>query len=231
MRKFQFGSMLMAGLLALVVLVPSSYAVVLNPGDTGLAPDIFAANGGVDNGAPIVNDTGVQVFTGVDARGNTQYTGNFRQIVVRDTVTNLLDFVYEIEVTNGPSAVDRLTTINFAGTNTDVGYCSNCPDVITLNSLGDGNIVPNTVDRSSDGNVIGFNFTGGVHAGGDTFALVIKTNASFADFTGSTTVLDGGIAAVNSYNPVPEPMNAGLLLGGLFGVGLFVARKFQVRQS
>src|ERR1700676_3825185 len=102
MRKFQLGSMLLAGLLALVVLAPSSYAIVLNPGDVNQTPDIFLAAGGVDNGAPIVADTGLQTFTGVDVNGITQYTGNFRQLVVRDTVTSNLDFVYEIEVTSGP---------------------------------------------------------------------------------------------------------------------------------
>lgn len=232
MRKFAFRGMLLAGLLALVVLAPSGYAAVLMPGDGPVAPDTFAACGGVDCGTTIVADTGVQAFTGLDSHGNTQYTGNFRQIVVVDSVTNFLDFVYEVEVTGGPSRVERLTTINFAGSSTDVGYCTDCPDVINLGAAGDANIAPTTVDRSADGNVIGFNFNpAGIQNGGDTFALVIKTNASAADFTGSTTFLDGGIAAVNSYDPVPEPMNAGLLLGGLFGVGLFVARKFRVSQS
>ena len=228
MRKFQLGSMLLAGLF--VVLAPSSYAVVLNPGDVNVTPDVFDACGGVDCGTPILADTGAQNFTGVDFQGNTQYTGVFRQIVVRDSVTNNLDFVYEIEVNGGPSSVDRMTTISFRGWTTDVGYCSNCPDIINLDGAGDANIAPHTVDRSADGGVIGFNFMGGVGVGGDTYDLVIRTNANGFGI-GSTTLLDGGIAAVASYAPVPEPMNAGLLLGGLFGAGLFLARRFRVNQN
>jgi hypothetical protein len=33
------------------------------------------------------------------------------------------------------------------------------------------------------------------------------------------------------FDPTPEPAYAGLLVGGLFGLGLLVARRFQARQS
>ena len=70
-----------------------------------------------------------------------------------------------------------------------------------------GGIVPNNVDRSANGNVIGFNFLGSsVTAGQDTATLVIETNAT-AYTTGTVSIQDGtsGFAAGFAPNSVPEP--------------------------
>jgi hypothetical protein len=214
----------------MLMLAPVGQANILAPGGNTLTPDNFT--NGFDTGAVIKADTGVQAFTGLDVGGVVKYTGNFRQIVIVDNTTGFLDFLYEFEVTGGPSVVERLTTINFQNHTTDVGYCSTCLDVLALNTAADGDVAPVAEDRSLDGSTIGWDFAKptGVGTGKETFVLVIKTDSTTFG-NGSTTLLDGGIAALRSYDPTPEPISAGLLLGGLFGAGLFFARKFQVKQG
>lgn len=58
-----------------------------------------------------------------------------------------LDFL--IQFSNaGPGLVERLTTSAFDGFVTDVGY----------NTAGSSGVAPSAVGRSTNGNVVGFNF-------------------------------------------------------------------------
>jgi hypothetical protein len=220
MRKFN--SLAVLGLLALL-LTPSGHAVVLNPGDSNVAPDVFAGISGI-----IKADTGVEPFIGKDINGTAFFAGNFRQIVVLDSVTGFLDFIYEVEVTTGPTGVGRLSTTNFQNQFTDVGFCPRCLDVIDLNAPNDSTGVnkdPNFVDRSGGaGSTISFDFIGEAGAGTDTDPLVIKTHSNVFAF-GSTSLLDGGTANLRSYDPTPEPAFAGMMLGGLVLGGLLLKRR------
>ena len=229
--RFQLFGLAPAALLALALFAPTSYATNLNPGDcVGLgtlacpgAVQDFAAFPGV-----IKADTGLVAFTGVDALGNTRFTGEFEQIVLLDGVTGHLDFIYQFRVLTGDS-IGSLTTINYKNVTTDVGYDS-AQDI--PGSGFTGTFAPTSVQRSSGtGDVVTFDFhPGKVPAGTTTYSLIIKTNSDTYAF-GSTSVIDGGIANIKTYDPTPEPMNAGLLLGGLFGAGLLVARKFQAKKA
>src|SRR5690349_918668 len=121
------------GVLALLVLVPAGNATVLAPGTcagAGCVPPAYSdfPTTGMF-GALIVGDTGVEAFTGKDNSGTVMFTGNFREIVISDTVTGFLDFLYQIQrtVTAGANdSIGRLTTINYSPTIDDVGICSAC---------------------------------------------------------------------------------------------------------
>jgi hypothetical protein len=213
MKKFRYSSVATIGLLGLM-LAPTGLAAVLNPGDANIPATAFGSISGT-----ILADTGVQAF------GIPFFTGNFRQIVVRDSVTGFLDFIYEFEVTGGAAGVGRMSTTDFQNQFTDVGYCPTCLDVINLNGANDSNRFPAFLDRSSNGSTISFDFSGEVTTGGDTDPLVIKTH-SLTFGQGSTTLLDGGQARLNSFaTTIPEPTSAGLVLGGLVVGGLLLNRR------
>lgn len=206
----KFGSIsisVLAVLLALICFAPAGYANVLAPGGSG-APDVLTELGSPDSA----------VLTTAISTGT--YTGTLESQVFVET-GGTLDFLYLLNVTAGPDAVNRLTVTNFTGWTTDVGY------------LAGTGIIPTGVDRSNSGGTVGFQFgsePNGVTAGESTDVLIIETNAkTFGVGTGST--IDGTVFSGGAYAPTPEPASVGLLLGGLFGVGLIVARKFQARLS
>jgi len=65
-----------------------------------------------------------------------------------------------------------------------------------------------------------------------TDILVIRTSATtYENPPLNSSAQDGGTVNFMGYDPTPEPGFAGLLLSGLFGVGLIVARRFRVVQN
>ena len=225
-KKVQFYSLL---LIAVVALAPISYATTLSPGGS-LTPPYTAFVPG-DFGV-VVADTGVVSFTGTTAPplSETRFTGKLREEVVVDNSTGFLDFIYQILSTGGPDNIGKFTTINYQNVSINAGTCPTCTDLIG----GAPDIDPLSIGRSGGvGSTIAFDYgdPNGILAPGDeTSVLVLKTNSSMFAI-GSTSVIDGGTANVATFDPTPEPMYAGLLLGGLFGAGLLVARKFQVKQN
>ena len=128
------------------------------------------------------------------------------------------------------------------GDTDDAGEAAVCTDVSGRSAGGEllpplnanPHVAPQFVALSSSGDQVTFDFSGSaaiqIGDSNESFVLVIKTNRK--SFTaGSSSIIDGGVANVASFAPTPEPAFAGLLLGGLFVVGLFLARRFQVRQS
>ena len=183
-------------------------------------------------GASIVGDTGVVAFTGKDFTGNTVFTGKFREIVLLDTVTANLDFLYQIQQTGGPDSLGRLTTTDYSATLDDVGICSACSPIGDLISpIGPLHIAPQFVARGVSGSSIVFDFGGTLSTqigdSNESSVLVIKTNATTFG-KGSSSIIDGGIATVASLAPatVPEP-STGILVG-LVAVGFFMARRFRL---
>jgi hypothetical protein len=198
---------MLAVLLALICFAPAGYANLLAPGGSG-APDLLT-----EGGTPVTGILSTPISTGT-------YKGTLEsQVFVEAGGT--LDFLYLLSVASGPDAVNRLTVTDFTGWTTDVGY------------LAGSGIVPTSVDRSNSGGTVGFQFgsePNGVTAGESTDVLIIETNAkTFTVGTGST--IDGTVFSGGAYAPSPEPASVGLLLGGLFGIGLIVTRKFQARLS
>src|SRR5207244_2121133 len=120
-----------------------------------------------------------------------------------------LTFVYIIA--NDPTSLDsieRFTAINFSGLLTDAGFAPTGP------------AVPVLIDRSLQGDTVGFSFFSGIGPGsilpGQTSAqLIIRTNAqSFT--TVHDSIIDGAVASVQAFGPslIPEPATCGLLALG-----------------
>jgi hypothetical protein len=235
-RRSQFCNIPILGVLAVFVLASAGYANVLPPGscagagtvscpgtvtDFGTDPSFFPTN--------VLANTGVVAFTSVGGL----YSGTYDEIVAKDNTTGNMDFIFQVHNDIGSTdAIGRITTVSFDHFNTDVGYSS----TVFITAMGFGTRFPSTVDRSVSGDVVGFNYAdvvaGELMPGQTSDLLVIKTNAtSFGD--GFINMLDGDTARVAGFAPTatPEPGSVGLLLGGLFGAGLFLARKFRVRQS
>jgi len=211
---------------ASLALAPAGYATVIAPGGSiSVYSDFAPANFGA-----VVADTGVQPVTGLDNLNNVTFQGFFRQIVVTDTVTGFLDFLYQVQTTNGPDSIGRVTTNNYAAFVTDVGISTGAADLIA--PIGATKYAPASWDRGVSGSTVGMQFApvSDINAPNESFVLVIKTNAP--NFTaGSTSIIDGGIDSVSSFAPapVPEPGCAGLLL--VLGGGLLVARRARVVPS
>jgi len=228
-KRLQISSITFGGILAVLAIAPAGYATVISPGGcvglgSGSCPGAVQDFAGAGIGGAVQGDTGVLAFTGVDAFNNTAFTGDLRELVVTDTVTGNLDFLYMVAGISGDN-IARLTNTSFTGFTTDVGYSST--PATDLLALGDTpSIAPDFISSGNGGSNIGFNFS--VPAGQETFLLVVKTNATTFG-TGSSQLIDGGVATISTLAPTPEPALGGLLLGGLFGAGLFVTRRFRTR--
>jgi hypothetical protein len=100
------------------------------------------------------------------------------------------------------------------------------PETVAVDSTGvpfkrcdvpNTGLIPVTVDRSSDGAVIGFNYPGGnnILPGQTTAQLVVETDATNFG-SGYLSATDGTSAFAQGFAPaVPDPATLGLLGSGL----------------
>lgn len=195
-RKFVFG-------VALIAAAPLLHASILNNG--GSVPPSPLTPGGV-----LEAMTSGTITTGT-------FSTNYTEWVYSDPnntwCNGCLDFVFQYK-NNGPDILGRFTMYNFAGYNLDVG------------TAPFGGHDPTTIDRSTSGAVVGFNFTPGdeIQPGETTPMLVIETNARNFDFKGFLSAQDGTAGYANAYEPsssVPEPSSLGLIGSGLMVLGGF----------
>lgn len=205
-----------------------AHATILPPsGSPPVAPSAF----GTPVTGPFLADTGLQDFTAVNAQGQTTISGEYRAMVYSDPANDFcagcLDFFVAV-ASNSTSldAIERITLAAFGSFLTNVGY-----------SIGPGSlpagVVPSTVDRSANGNVVGFNFTApaGLAPGQTTEILEIETNAT-RFMAGTLQISDGSVATVAAFEPcgvVPEASSVSMtLLGGLLlGIGFIGRRRRQ----
>jgi hypothetical protein len=164
-------------------------------------------------------------------------TGSVTEWVVSGDTTNPfggLDFIYQISVTAGDART--LTFSNYAavgttnvGDNTG-GSCAVCagaaagtlaPDLASSNGLGGISFGSAKFNTGSSSNLL---------PGVTSYLMYIQTSAK-AYVPGSIGILDTVAGNTAGLGPVPEPGSVGLLLGGLFGLGLFVTRRFRAQQS
>ena len=206
----------LCGLALLTLLIGNAQAVLLAPGGTVVPVSADAAGS-------LLADTGLMAFS----FGTPLVTGTVRELVVADTLNPFgsgdLTFIYQVSDATGD--VGRLTGSSFAGWLTDVSVFTGHPPLVA------GSASPITIDRTiGAGDVVGFNFSPKLFPGDTSLALLIRTNATTFG-AGSIGVIDGGGTTLVGFAPAPEPAYAGLLLGGLFGLGLLVARRFQAKQN
>ena len=213
-------------LLTALLNVALAHATILPP--TGSSPVPASAFSTPVTG-PFLADTGVQPFTGTNSLGQTTISGDYRAAVYADPANTFcagcLDFfVWVTSNSTSTDAIERITDAAFGALETNVGY-----------SVGPGSVAggidPSTVDRSSDGNVIGFNFSEpvGVPPGSSIQVLEIETDAT-TFVAGTLQIIDSSVASVPAFAPggtVPEAgsMSLTLLGGALLAIGYLRSRR------
>jgi MYXO-CTERM domain-containing protein len=107
-------------------------------------------------------------------------------------------------------------TVNFQGYSTDVA----------VNNVLVPGAIPVSVDRSANGRVVGWDYTGGpgIGAGGNSSLLVVHTDA-LQHVAVQNSVINGSVAVVASFGPIPIPEPAALGLAGLAAFGMIRRRK------
>jgi len=211
--------------LAVVFGAALAHATVLPP--TG-SPPVAASEFNTPVLGPFLASTGVEDFTAKNSLGQATITGEYEAMVYSDPknvfCAGCLDFFVIVE-SNSTSTddIERITLAAFGNFLASAGYSGGKGSV--------SGVAPSTVDRSSNGNVIGFTFNepSGVPPGGETEVLEIETNAK-AFMTGTMQIIDSSVASVQTFEPclgvVPEAGSISLtLLGGaLLGIG-FIGRR------
>jgi hypothetical protein len=153
----------------------------------------------------------------------TAFTGTLTSTVIAGDVSNPfggLTFIYQVanDASSG-DAIGRVTVTGYDGWLTDMSFEP---------SLG---LPPATMDRSFNGNVVGYSFVGPplgptvLMPGSTSGMLVVQTDApAWATSTGN--IIDGSIASGPAYAPVSEPVPepASVLLA-IIGVVLLIRRR------
>jgi hypothetical protein len=181
----------------------SVFAAPLLPGTSANAAAEVEPLGGATVAGPMVSPLAGAAFTATITS----------TVISGDTANPYGGLTFVYVVTNNDTSVDAIgrTTLNgFTGFQTDASFST-----LTLGTA------PATMDRSANGNVVGFSFVGPplgpavLVPGATSMTLVVQTDAK-AFTTSIGNVIDGSIASGPIYAPaVPEPASILLVLGGL----------------
>jgi len=235
--RFRYGTSLMI----LLIFAATAHAgpVLLTPVGTGNTFPALGAGGALPPGGAWV--AGPTLFS-----SNTHTApldGTTEEGVYAEAGTGFLDFVYQMNVTSGGGVL----TMTLNGYNWDGGATPDFASYVTPGTAGVAvpgqeppfvdpptgtNPIPNDANRTSDADRIHFIWLDPGFGPGTSAILIVHTEATkFTTVTDEVLMQDTGQFKTNGYAPVPEPAYAGLLLGGLFGAGLLVARRLQARSS
>jgi hypothetical protein len=208
LKRCGFVALLAGGLCASL-----SSAAVISPGQA----DVAAPTGAPPSGTIVAS-----VLLPYQSDPAGLFTGSILSQVIANDVNNPhggLTFLYQmVNNQTSSSSMNRLAANSFNGFITDMSYVA-----------GPG-VVPTFVDRGPDADTVGFSFfappigRGMVHPGQFTTMLIVRTDApGYA--SGSVGAINGGVATVSGFVPVPEPSVAGLLIAG---AGMLLMRRRQL---
>lgn len=210
------------GLVTMLVLVGRANAapvcagsLLMNPGDTVvLGAGAFGDCTGTAVASTLIASSAVPftTSTGFDS-------GTLISAVYRENLSGTLDFYYQIVLNTtstkcgggGQPACDPLsreTNIDFNNGGNWTTWVATRGDAVGPFSAG--TVFPITADRNAVGNVVGFSFQppdgAKIHPGQTSAILIISTNATNYASTGSSSVIDGGVTTVRSFQPAaPAP--------------------------
>ena len=228
MRLFRIFLAPSAVLLAMMC-PPGAFANTLLPGGSCSSPCVVdnLTGNAVFAGGTFLATTGVTLSTPPGSGNTMSYTAEVYQ-----EVGGTLDFLYQATPIDGD--LGQLTAKLFGASlgSIDMGYATTAATFVNAgvgNGFVDGSVAP--VADAWPSSTPDFSFTGaGVPVGTTSDIVVIRTDATTYS-TGTVLFQDGGQSSGTAWQPAPEPAEAGVLLGGLFAAGLFVARKFRVQRS
>lgn len=189
-------------------------ATVLGAGASGASSDFGLAG-------TVLHE---QRTNGVVSTPVVSFQGDFAHAVL-DVGGGELAFLYQF-FSDDSSIHDvlRVTVSRFGGLVTDVGHTASVPLGTTV--FSSGGKTPTGASRSGGaGDVIRWDFDGISH-GHRSKILVVIVEADVFVRGGSFTAQNGGVAGVNTMNPVavPEPGTYALMGAGLLALG-FIRRK------
>lgn len=186
----------------------------LAAGDAVIVPDL-----GLPGDATLI-DLRVDDFVGLNALSEVLYTGTVESYVFRQDAGNL---IFGYIVYNDEDSVDEISAVSmtdFGGWATEVGQ----DPAASAASLSPAT----SASRADNGGTVTFHFTrdplgrGALEQGTASFGMMIRTDAT--DYTrGTVNVLNGAIATVESFAPVPEPASIAAL--GVGAAALLRRRK------
>lgn len=205
--------------------MPTANAGELLPGASG-TPDPFVL--GYSSGPPAR-----PVLASLSGTwGSGSFFGQFYEQVENDPAnvfcSGCVDFLFQVELSgNANQSLTGVTESGFSAFRAEAGYDTLSVGSATLCGIDDGGFcnsgdpatIPNAVNRSADGNLVGFMFPG-VVPGESTVDIVIETNAlTFVEpqvtFLGSNgAIATAGILGPSGapVSPVPEPRTTPLWL-------------------
>jgi len=219
----------------LLLFAPGAFAAILTPGTFTPAPTDFT-------GALTVTVPGGGFLTGsVTSAPAGTFAGTYNVGYGVDSLTGHLDFLYQLDVTGSDLKDVSISFFPASVGIIDVGYFTSAASVIgatfsapSATGCGTGGLAPCTPTEADwlSPPVVGYSFTPTniVNAGKDSAILVVRTLVDTHNI-GVVGWQDSVNFQTPGFDPTPEPAYAGLMLGGLFGLGLLVARRFQARQS
>ena len=212
---------------AALVAVPAAKANTLAPGTSG-SPDALPV-GSFGSAVTVLASIDGGTFSATNPFTGLTISGTYDAYVLRTDVAGsglcvgCLDFEIQIDSSTGTENVGRVTTANFAGFTTDVGYNS-----LFTSTDGDNagsTVQPSSVDRNGTGTTIGFTLgPTGIGPGNSSDILVIETNAtSFT--TGGISLIDGATANVAGFAPTAPEASSVTLLLLVLGVGTLLGKR------